>query len=459
MTIRKIMCICMALVLALGCACALAEEDLQAQLDAANAKIEELQKQVDTYYPYYFAQIVATYGDDGIVWLDEVQAQYDAFAAQYEAYGISLAAYGMEDSVKIDVVDSAVETYVQLDKAAELGLDQFDEETEAEFEEEAQSSFDGYIDYYIQNVYPDAEEVTDDMRAEAESYWAANGMTLKDIMDSIRQNAILEAVYNYAIQDVEVTEEDIQAAYEALVEQNQSFYDNDRTYNSDRNAGVAIAWNPEGYRAVKHVLVKFSDEQAQKYSELQAQLSSLNAEREAILNPDEDAAEEAAETEPREIADVDADITACATEIEALYSQLLPTAEEVIEAFENGTDFDELIEEYNGDPGMQNEPTASAGYAVAETSTTWEQAFTDGAMSIENIGEISEPVYGNNGIHIIYYMADIEPGETGLEAVRDSVEQDAEEQKIQATYQDRLNAWLEEANVEYYYENFGVSAQ
>ena len=457
MTIRKIMCICMALVLALGCACALAEEDLQAQLDAANAKIEELQKQVDTYYPYYFAQIVATYGDNGIVWLKDVQAQYDAFAAQYEAYGISLAAYGMEDSVKIDVVDSAVQTYVQLDKAAELGLDQFDEETEAEFEAEAQATMEQYIDYYMQNVYPSAEEVTDDMRAEAENYWAENGMTLEDITDSLRQNAILEAVYNYAIQDVEVTEEDIQAAYEALVEQNQSFYDNDRTYNSDRNAGVAIAWNPEGYRAVKHVLVKFSDEQAQHFSELQNQLNSLNAEREAILNPVE--GEEDAETEPREISDVDADIAACGMEIEALYTQLMPTAKEVVDAFESGTEFDDLIAEYNGDPGMQNEPTASAGYAVSESSTTWEQAFTDGAMSIENIGEISGPVYGNNGIHIIYYMADIEPGETGLEAVRDSVTKDAEEQKIQAAYEERLNAWLEEANVEYYYENFGVTVQ
>ena len=165
MTIRRIMCICLALVLALGCACALAEEDLQTQLDAANALIAELQQQVDTYYPFYFAQVVATYGDGGIVWLEEVQAQYDAFAAQYEAYGISLAAYGMEDSVKRDVVDSAVQTYVLLDKAAELGLDQFDEETEAGFEAEAQAMIDNYIDYYISNVYADAEEITDDMRA------------------------------------------------------------------------------------------------------------------------------------------------------------------------------------------------------------------------------------------------------------------------------------------------------
>ena len=153
------------------------------------------------------------------------------------------------------------------------------------------------------------------------------------------------------------------------------------THLSDRSAGVAIAWNPEGYRSVKHVLVKFNDEQAALYAYLQSQLDSLNAEKEAIENPAE-TEEASAETEeapevtpeptpePRSIEAINADIAACATEIEALYAQLMPTAEDVIAAFDGGTSFDELIEKYNEDPGMQSEPTASAGYAVAAVSYT-----------------------------------------------------------------------------------------
>ena len=175
MTIRRIICICMALILALGCAAALAEDDLQAQLDAANARIAELEEQVETYYPFYIAQIVARFGDN-IIWLEDVQGEYDAVSAQYEAYGLSLAAYGMEDSVKMDIINSIVENAVLFAKAEELGLDQFDEETEAGFETQAQELLDQYIDYYIENVYADAEEVTDDMREEASAYWAANGM-------------------------------------------------------------------------------------------------------------------------------------------------------------------------------------------------------------------------------------------------------------------------------------------
>ena len=457
MTVRRIICICMALVLALGCAAALAEDDLQAQLDAANARIAELEAQVETYYPFYMAQIVARFGDH-IIWLEDVQAEYDAVAAQYESMGFSLAAYGMEGSVKMDIVNTIVENAVLFAKAQELGLDEFDEETEAGFEAEAQKLLDQYIDYYIENIYPDVEEVTDEMREEAAGYWEYNSMGLEALTQSMRESAILDAVHEYAIQNVTITEEDIQAAYDALVAKNQESYAEDRTYNSDRTSGVAIAWNPEGYRAVKHVLILFSDEQANQYYDLQLQLTNLEAERDAILNPAEENAEAEEEAaEPRALEEVEADIEACEAEIDALYAELLPTAEEVIAAFNDGASIDELIAEYNEDPGMMNEPTASQGYAVAEDSTYWDPAFTAGAMSIENVGEISGPVYGSNGIHIIYYLADIEPGEVGLEAIRDSIAADVEEEKINAVYDAQVATWIEEAGVEYFYENFGIT--
>lgn len=457
----------------------------------AEAKIAELQALVDTYYPYYAAQIVATYGEDGIVWLSEVQNAYDSVSAQYAAYGLDLAAYGMEDSVKKDLVDSAVRDGVIKAKATELGLDQFDEDTIAEFEASADAVMENYISTYIDHFYPDAEEVTDEMRAEAEAYWSDNGLTRDIYVASLKSDATNQAVHDYITKDVAITDEDVQAEYETLISENQSSYTNDRTYNSDRNAGTVIAWNPEGYRAVKHVLVKFSDEQAQLYSDLQSQLDSLNAEKEALEAPEaeateapeaepadteapedeadsseakaetvepaaEDAADEA-EAPARSIEEINADIAACATELEALYAQLMPTAEEVVAAFETGASFDELIEKYNEDPGMQTEPTATIGYAVSATSDAWDPAFTEGAMSIAEVGQISAPVRGANGIHIIYYMSDITPGEVPLEEIREGVEEVALSDKIQATYDDQVAAWVAEANVEYFYSNFGIA--
>lgn len=541
MTLKRILCVCMVLALVLavtGCS----SKDVQAQLDAANvsvaelqakldeanatiadlqaaveaaeaeplaaeteaaaeaapsdsdaaAKIAELQALVDTYYPYYAAQIVATFGEDGVVWLKDVQEAYDSVSAQYASYGIDLVAYGMEGTVKKDLVNSAVEDAVIKAKAVELGLDQFDEAALAEFQASADAAMESYIDYYLGYYYPDAEEITDEMRAEAEKYWTDNGFSREAYAESEKNDAISAAVKDYVIKDIAVTDEDVQAEYETLIAENQESYANDRTYNSDRNANATIAWNPEGYRAVKHVLIKFSDEQSALYSDLQSQLDSLNAEKDAIIEaqtaaeateaPTEEtaeateapeAAEEAAEAteapedteeaaeateEPmRTLEEVNADIAACATEVEALYAQLMPEAEEVVAAFNAGASFDELISKYNDDSGMTSEPTATIGYAVSAESTTWDPAFTEGAMSIAEVGQISAPVRGSYGIHIIYYMGDITPGAVSLDEIRGSVTELALKDKQEAAYKDQVAAWVAEANVEYFYGNFGIA--
>jgi hypothetical protein len=77
-------------------------------------------------------------------------------------------------------------------------------------------------------------------------------------------------------------------------------------------------------------------------------------------------------------------------------------------------------------------------------------------MSIAEIGGISEPVYGKFGIHVIYYMADVPAGEVALEEIRDTVEQNALSDKQNAAYADLIASWIDEMNVEYHMENFGV---
>ena len=451
---KKILCLVMALVMALGCA-AFAEEDLQAQLDQANAKIAELQALVDAYYPYYFAQIAATYGEDGIIWVEDVQAEYDMMAAQYAQYGMDLASLGMVDLAKQSIVDAAVEDAVIMAKAEELGLAEFDEAAMAEMEAAAQETLNAYVEYFISSQYPDAEEVTDEMTTAAIAYWESAGTSYEAILESSIKSEVYAAVEEYILKDVAITEEDIQAEYEIMVEEAKAEYADDATYNGDRTNGSAIAYNPEGYRGVKHVLVKFDDNQAALMSELQTQIANLNAEKEAIENPVEGAEETA---EARSIEEINADIAACAAEVEALYSTLLPTAEEVIEKFNSGVSFDELIAQYNADPGMNSEPMASQGYAVKADSTYWDPAFTEGAMSIAEVGGISEPVYGSYGIHIIYYLCDIAAGEVALEEIRDTVEANALSEKESTTYNSTIDAWIDSMNVEYHYANFGIAA-
>lgn len=456
MTMKRILCLCLTIVMALGCV-AFAEEDLQAQLDAANAKIEELQALVDAYYPYYRAQIVATYGEDGVIWLEDVSAEYEALESQYASYGLSLADLGMDVEVKKDLVDSAVQNAVVQLKGVELGLDQLDEATVEELKTEAQNAVDYYIEYYLSYYYPDAEEYTDEMRSEASEYWKSVGLDVDSYYATLAQDATAEKIYEYVTADVTIDEDDVQAAYEASVTEDEETYaDDPYAFISAHTGNETIAWNPEGFRTVKHVLIKFDDEQAALYSELDSQLTALQNELDALDS--EDAATEEGEDaeETRTAEEINADIAACAVEKEALYAQLLPKAQEVIGAFEGGADFDSLIEQYNEDPGMMNGSTAETGYAVCFNHSYWEDTFVDGAMSIEEVGQISAPVYGSNGIHIIYYMSDIPAGAVALEDIREGIEEEALEEKLQNTYDTQVAAWIADANVEYYYDSFGI---
>ena len=429
MNMKQLICMVLSVLLCLGAISALAEEDLQAQLDAANARIAELESEVELYKPFYENQIVAEYGEGGIIWKEDAAKEFQAASDAYAQYGLSIDDFAAD--IKQDILETLVREAILHEKADEMGLNDLSDETMAQLQSEAEANFETYVDTY-------------------RDYFASE----------------------------DATDEDIQAEYDAMVADDQANYADDRAYNNARNSGATIAWNPEGYRAVKHVLIQFNDDQAARYNELSGTLNTLKAEKEAVENPtettetegDAEAAEtegdaEAAETEgdaeaaepesePRSAEEIDADIARVTAELEGLYAELLPQAQQVIDEFNGGADFDSLIEAYNADPGMSREPAATNGYAVSAESTTFDPAFTEGAMSIEAVGQISAPVNGMNGIHIIYYLADITPGAVPFEDIAEAVEANALADKVDETYNATVDEWVEAAAPVYYPDRF-----
>ena len=485
MMIRKVLCLVLALALCGAMAFAEEDGDLQAQLDAANERIAELEAQVELYQPYYDAQVIVEY-DGGVVFLDDILEQYAGVDSQFSSYyGVSLADYGYDTVYKQLIAETLLQDAVLEAKATELGLDQLDDETMAGLTEEAAANFESYVtsvwDYFASDDLTDEE-----IREDCVAYLESMGYTEDALLESLIDNYVSEQLYNYITADVTVTEEDIQAAFDELVAEQEASFADDSTYNTSRNNGDTIVWNPEGYRMVRHVLIKFTDDQATRYSELQDTLDTLNEELEALQTAAEEAAAatdestteatdetaaaataeatdeaaaettgetaEATEAPARTEEEINAEIADVEAELTALYEELLPTAQEVIDAFNSGTSFSDLIDQYNEDPGMENEPTATNGYAVSANSTAWDPAFTEGAMSIESIGEISEPVYGQNGIHIIYYDSDIPAGAVDLETVRAEIEESALNTKLNDTYDNTLAEWVEAVNPVYHYD-------
>ncbi|MBR0465064.1 MAG: SurA N-terminal domain-containing protein [Clostridia bacterium] len=121
--------------------------------------------------------------------------------------------------------------------------------------------------------------------------------------------------------------------------------------------------------------------------------------------------------------------------------------DEVYAALDAGTPFDEVMATYGEDPGMQREPAMTTGYYVSEKSTYWDTAFRDAAMSLEKVGDVSEPVLGSNGVHIICYNSDVTSGEIDIETVREDLLASTEETKQQEAYDAALESWRNEAKV------------
>ena len=427
------------------------EADKDARIAELEAQVAELQAQVDAYH---LKELVATF-DGGEVPLDEAESLYDLSVTQYAQMGIDVVAYGMDGILREVVVDTLAEEAIVQYMAGELGLG-LTEEQQAQFAEEAQQAYDSQVDSYYQTYLAGQYESEEDGLAVAAQALDEMGYSYESYLDSLTSTQLSTNVYDYVTKDVAVSEEDVEAAYDEYVAADEANYADPYQFENAFSSGVTIYYTPEGYRNVKHILFKFDDDQATRYDELSTRLADLEAEQVAAAEAaDATPAPEAEDGEaesPRAITEIEADIAQVSADLDALYEELMPEAEAAIERFNAGEDIDALIAELNDDTGMPE-----TGYAVSTTAEAsaqaWDPAFTEGALSIEEVGGLSAPVRGVYGIHLIYYAGDITPGATALEEVHDEVESLTLQNKISQTYADQVSAWKEELHLVTYPEH------
>ena len=135
-----------------------------------------------------------------------------------------------------------------------------------------------------------------------------------------------------------------------------------------------------------------------------------------------------------------------------LSASVEPILAEVKAKIDAGEDFDALIEEYGQDQGMRNEPTKSTGYTVSASSSVWDPAFKEGAMALENVGDISGPVYGQSGCHIIRYNGDVPSGPINFDFVKESLKDEALQQKKDEVFATTTDQWITDAEIKTYPE-------
>ncbi len=139
-----------------------------------------------------------------------------------------------------------------------------------------------------------------------------------------------------------------------------------------------------------------------------------------------------------------------------MWANVKEKLDKVTAGIEAGTSFDELITEYSDDPGSKQDGIRERGYLVYETSTTWDSAFLRESVALENVGDYSAPFLSSMGVHIVKYESKPEAGIVPYEQVKDAAAQTALDEKKETVYNAQVEAWVEEANPVYSFENWVI---
>ncbi len=369
------------------------------------------------------------------------------------------------------VLQAMVQRKILLKKTVDLGFDQFTAEETDAFQQEALAQWEEMLAYYAAYFQSeDTEEAKAASRKQAEEMFLADGMSLESLAASLRDNAAMDRLAQYLMGDYQPGEDEVQAVfaqYGGMYEQN---YQNDipQYEYMTRYAGQSSWYTPEGYRGIVHILLKADEALVGNFNTLSAryeeqqngtEIQPAEGEAEAEAQPVEGA--EAAEAQPAEGGEA-----AEAQPVEPVTEEMLGAARQAVldarkddismiyERLQRGESFVDLVKEYGEDPGMTDEATLAEGYPVHAQSVVYDPVFTAAAFSekMAQPGDVSDPVVGTYGIHILMYLRDVPSGLIMTDAIHQEIEDYLLSMKQNESYGTALQEWMTKEEVVYYQE-------
>lgn len=335
--------------------------------------------------------------DDATIVIAEVNGEpiyKDAYNGLFSSY---CAQWGIDENaeeastIQEMVMQSLVSDKVLTNKLKELGYMDLTDDQIAQAEQNTQ---DMIADYILNNYMPTIQEelgedyTDEELQAKMVEYeellLSSSGITKEEVIEEQKNGIASEAAYTDLVGDIKPTDKEVEAQYTEYMETDQEQMTQDPTmYISSFSGGNAVYYVPGGVRNVRQVLIKL-DEDAN---------GAINTLRQAGYD---DAAE-------------------------ILLANALATIQEksddILSQLQSGKiTFDEAIETYNDDLGMPSD-----GYPIVADTTTYVPSFTEAAMALKNIGDITELVPSDFGYHIIEYASDIPEGALDYESVKDDI--------------------------------------
>ena len=181
--------------------------------------------------------VLATVNGTELTWAD-VEPVYDSLVSSYGNY------YDLTDSANVELfravaMQNKINEVIMQAKIAELGIALTDEEA-ADAENDAQTDWDNAISNYISQQHSEltdesSQEDKDAANAEAVQYYNDLGYSPESLKENYKLYALYDKLEATIVQDVTVTDEEVEALYQELVESDRALYENDIAAYVDYN--------------------------------------------------------------------------------------------------------------------------------------------------------------------------------------------------------------------------------
>ena len=390
----------------------------------------------------------------------EVDYWNDTLTNYYASYGYDTSDSEMATYLYAYALDYAA-TYAVMGQLEEQnGLALTEEETaaaQAEGEAAWESLVQQYLDYYGGLTDESTEEEKTVARTNALVALESMGYTESSYVDSYIDDALYNKLYDFLTTGAEVTDEEVQAAFDSAVEQDKETYEGNVAMYEYYTGyyGMESYYIPEGFRGCTQILLEVDEELLTNYTDLAAKLEEQESATTETVT-DADAATDEATEEPAETAEATAEPEEVVTQeqVDAAKAAIIASVQDKVDDINTrlaaGEDFLTLVDEYNVDPGMTQEPYRTEGYPVAQDSILYDPEFIKAAFSVNEIGELSEPYVGSYGVYLVRYQCDIPAGPVELtDEIKADLKETALTEKKSTLFNDALNAAKAEANIVY----------
>jgi len=344
----------------------------------------------------------------------ELDAAYEASYGDY-AEGDAQMEFDLRHELVCRMLEETAEKLMQ----EKLGFDSPSQQEIDEATEQAEAAYDVVVASFAA-MLDDGSMQQQELYELTEAYLASIDMSREDYVQQAISALSAQKLRAWALEDVAVDEEQLLSAYESMLKDEQAFYsafpDN---FLSCANFGIPYLYAPEGVRVVRRIVVLFDEDQRTEYAFL------ADAQAQGV--------------------DVSADL-------DSLYAQLDSRLTEIFHQLESGKAFADVALEYSDEWLSAETDGMNGDLYVCQGTQLYEAEFTEAAMALEAPGAVSGPVRMSDGVHILFYAADLPAGAVDFEAVRDYVEESAVYQAETDAYAKAIDSWLEEFDAQIYLE-------